>query len=133
MYFGAPLYWRETHKQPKLLIFDGRLIVLLLAVILHVRIWTIFLAVTAMLILFLFERKGVPADSIIRYLRSSLIGKKRTARGILSERCAVDFGYETPDMVKREKAFMAAMIARKKNKKAAPGKAGQKKAGVAAP
>ena len=30
MYFGTPLYWRESHKQPKFLIFDSRLVLLLL-------------------------------------------------------------------------------------------------------
>ena len=101
MYFGTPLYWRETHKQPRLLIFDGRLIVLLLGVILYVRIWTILLALSAMIVLFLFDRKGVPADSILRYLRARLVGRRRSARGHAAERRAVDFGFETPAMVKR--------------------------------
>lgn len=103
MYFGSPLYWRETHKQPKLLIFDGRLVVLLLLVILHIRLWTLFLALLAMFILFFFERKGVPADSILRYLRTSFIGRRRTARGAAAERPAIDYGYESALMVQRER------------------------------
>lgn len=111
MAFGAPLYWRETHKQPKLLIFDGRLIVILLLVILHVRLWTILLAVSAMLTLFFFERKGVPADSILRYLRSSFVGRRRSARGLGSERMPVDFGFETPRQVALHRAAMEARSA----------------------
>lgn len=122
MAFGTSLYWRETHKQPKLVIFDGRLIVLLLLVILHVRLWTIFLVLLAMLVLFFFERKGVPADSILRYLRSSLVGKKRTARGISAERMPVDFGYESRYMVEREAERISAMSLKMEKSKKIPKK-----------
>lgn len=101
MYFGTPLYWRETHKQPKFLIFDGRIVVIFLGVILHVRLWTILLAVAVMIVLFLFDRRGIPADSILRFLRSALVGRRRSARGLAEERPPVDFGFETQAMVAR--------------------------------
>lgn len=108
MFFGTPLYWRETHRQPRLLIFDGRLIILFLGVVLHIRLWTVLLALTAIVILYLFERKGVPADSILRYLRARLVGSRRTARGAAAERRAVDFGFETKGMLARQQATFKA-------------------------
>ena len=107
--FGTPLYWRETHKQPRFLIFDGRMIVLLLIVILHIRLWTVALAVIMMMVLAFFDRKGVPADSILRFLRASIVGRKRSARGFLAARQAVDFGFETKAAVARAAASHEAM------------------------
>lgn len=95
MAFGAPLYWRITHKQPRLMIFDGRLIALPLITIMHFRLWTVALTVIAFFVLWFFERKGVSPDSIIRFLRARLIGRRRTARGRHNERPAVDFAFET--------------------------------------
>lgn len=107
MYFGTPLYWRETHKQPRFLIFDGRIVVVLLTVILYVRIWTILLALSVMIVLFIFDRKGVPADSILRFMRSWVVGRRRSARGATAERLPVDFGFETRAMVSATMPAMA--------------------------
>ncbi len=95
MYFGTSLYWRETHRQPRFLIFDSRLVVTLLVLIMHVRIWTILLAIFCFSVLWFFERKGVSPDSIFRYLRARLVGRRRTARGLHNERSCVDYGFET--------------------------------------
>lgn len=109
MYFGSPLYWRETHKQPRFLIFDGRLVFLILVVLMHLRFWTACVAIAAMFILFFFERKGVSADSILRFIRARIVGSKRTARGVQAERKPVDFGFETAVMVKRKASLHEAM------------------------
>lgn len=103
MYFGTPLYWRETHRQPRFLFLDGRLVITLFLMIMHIRLWTVGLALLTILVLWIFERKGVSADSILRYLRASIVGKKRSARGFQSERPMVDFGFETDAMVKRQR------------------------------
>lgn len=108
--FGVPLYWRETHKQPKLLIFDGRLVVVLMAVIMHIRLWTVLLALIVMIVLFLFDRKGIPADSILRFLRAGIVGRRRTARGRAAERMPADFGFETAPMVRREALNQEAIL-----------------------
>jgi predicted acetyltransferase len=94
MIFGTSLFWRETHKPSKLLIFDGRVVVLLLLALMHMRIWTVALAFFAMFILWWFDRKGVPADAIVRFLRSAIVGRKRSARGLHEERTAVTFSHE---------------------------------------
>ena len=107
MYFGAPLYWRETHRQPRFLFLDGRLVITLFVMIMHIRPWTIALALITIIILWAFERKGISADSILRYLRASLVGRKRSARGFHAERPMVDFGFETEQMVQNQRQTIA--------------------------
>lgn len=91
---GSPLWWRETQRQPKMMFFDGRVVILMVLAIMHIRIWTIALVVVAIAILTLMERKGVGADDIIRYTRSMIVGWRRTARGPAAERSSVDYGFE---------------------------------------
>lgn len=99
--FGRPLFWRETHKQVRFLIFDGRVIVLLLLAAMHFRVWTVTLAIVSILVQWGFSRKGVSADDILRFIRASIVGRRRTARGHGAERSVVDFGFETPAHVAR--------------------------------
>lgn len=94
MMFGTPLFWRETHKPGKFLMFEGRVVIVLLLMVMHIRPWTIALAFTVMGVLYFFERKGVSADSILRYLRARIVGRRRTARGVHNERVPVDFHFE---------------------------------------
>lgn len=94
MIFGTPLFWRETHKPGKFLIFEGRVVIVLILMVMHIRPWTIALAFTVMGVLYYFDRKGVPADSILRYLRARLVGRRRTARGLHNERVPVNFHFE---------------------------------------
>jgi hypothetical protein len=95
MIYGTSLFWRETHKPGKFLIFEGRVVVVLLLMVMHIRPWTIILAFSVMGILYYFSRKGVPADAILRYLRARLVGRRRTARGVHNERVPVDFHFES--------------------------------------
>ncbi|MEY8800310.1 IcmT/TraK family protein [Leisingera sp. XS_AS12] len=106
MYFGTPLYWRESHKQPRFLLFDSRLVAVLFLTIMHIRMWTIILSIVTILVLWFFERKGVSADSILRFLRARLVGRKRSARGLHRERSAVDFGFETEAHVQRARQMI---------------------------
>lgn len=131
MYFGTPLYWRETHKQPRFFIFDGRLVFLILLVIMHLRFWTVFLAIATMIILFFFERKGVSADSILRFLRARIVGQRRTARGVAAERHPVDFGFETAAGVRGRAAVheRLALAIRNSREKLRAGKKGARAKG----
>lgn len=93
--FGKSLYWRETFRKPKFFFMDGRIAGLILIFVLHIKIWTLLLVLTAAGILWFFERKGVNPDDILRFLRAGIVGRRRTARGAAAERSFVDFGYET--------------------------------------
>lgn len=100
--FGRSLWWRETHKPVRFLVFDGRIVVILLLVVMHPRLWTLFVAVVTFSVLFYFDRKGIGADSILRAIRSAIVGRRRSARGPQEERSAVDLGFETQAMLDQE-------------------------------
>lgn len=98
MSFGSSLFWRETHKPGKFLMFDGRVVVVLILMVMHIRPWTIALALTVMGVLYYFERKGVSTNAIMRYVRARIVGRKRSARGVHEERVPVDFHFEPSRM-----------------------------------
>lgn len=129
MMFGTPLAWRETHRQPRFLMFDGRIVVLVFLTIMHIRIWTLFLLVTTIVTLFWFDRKNIPAESILRWLRATIVGKKRSARGHAEYRSSVDFGFERKADIARIEQQIASRQ-RDHEKKKASGLAG-KAAGTA--
>jgi uncharacterized membrane protein len=93
--YGQNVYWRETMKNGKFLIFEGRVVFVLLPTFMHLRLWTLTIAILTMFMFWWFDRKGISANAIARYLKAKLIGKKRSARGVFEERTAVDFSFET--------------------------------------
>jgi hypothetical protein len=108
MIFGRPLEWRETHRQPRFFMFDGRIVVLVVLTIMHIRVWTVALLVGAAVILVWFDRKNIGALSILRYVRATLAGRERSARGNAARRSPVDFGFETQADVDRVTAQIEA-------------------------
>lgn len=99
--FGTSLYWRETMKPARFLIFDGRVVLVILPAFMHLRFWTLIIAIATMFTFWWFDRKGVSADSILRFLRARIIGPKRSARGVFEERTAVDFSFECKKYLER--------------------------------
>lgn len=99
--FGQPVFWRETMKPAKFLIFDGRVVLVLVPAFMHLRVWTLIIAIAVMFTFWWFERKGISADSILRFIRAKFVGRRRTARGIFEERTAIDFGFECEGYLKR--------------------------------
>lgn len=122
--YGYPLFWRETHKQVRLFIFDGRLTIVFLLMVMHLAWWTFILAVTVTAVMYFFETKGISADSIFRALRASFAGRRRTARGVEHERGAIDFGYETEADVRAMEAVIAARSEAHKRRQEVAAKSG---------
>jgi hypothetical protein len=110
--FGQSVYWRETMKPARFLIFDGRVVLVLIPAVMHFRVWTLILALITMMVFWYFDRKGVPTNSILRFARAKLIGRKRTARGVFEERTAIDFGFESAPYLARMKADEAIELAK---------------------
>lgn len=92
--YGRSLFWRETHRPARFLVFDARITTVLLLTAMHLRLWTVFLSLFLMCVLYWFEHRGVMCDSIPRYLKCLLLGSRRTAAGFQEERLPVDFGFE---------------------------------------
>lgn len=105
--YGRSVFWRETMKPAKFLIFDGRVVLVLLPTFIHMRIWTLSIAMITMMVFWYFDRKGISASSIVRFVRARFIGKKRSARGVYEERSAIDFSYESVPYMRKEMAEAA--------------------------
>ena len=93
--YGDRVFWRETMMPAKFLIFDSRVVLVIIPFFLHMRLWTLVLTIIVMFVFWWFDGKGVPANAILRFARSWMIGKKRSARGVFEERTAIDFGFES--------------------------------------
>ena len=94
MSHGERAFWRETHKPVRFAFLDGRIVPALLLAVMHLRVWTVLLALAAMAILSLCERRGIRADAIPLHLRARILGRLRPARGIRAERCSANFHFE---------------------------------------
>lgn len=92
--YGSPLFWRETHRSARFFMFEARVALLWLFTIVHFRLWTVALTIAVMIVFFVFERKGVKSEAILRFLRASALGRKRTAQGLHRERLPVEFAFE---------------------------------------
>lgn len=101
--YGQSVFWRETMKNGKFLIFEGRVVFVILPTFIHMRLWTISIAVFTMFMFWWFDRKGISTDAIVRFLKSKIIGKKRTARGVYEERTAIDFRFEAEIFERNER------------------------------
>ena len=95
MNHGKRAFWRETHKPVRFAFLDGRIVPALLLTVMHLRIWTVLLALAAMAALSLFERRGIRADAIPLHLRARIAGRLRPACGIRAERRPVNFHFES--------------------------------------
>ena len=120
--FGTPLEWRETHRHPRFFMFDSRIVVLVLLTVMHIRLWTVLLLVIAALVLMWFDRKNIGADSILRYIRATIVGKERSARGPAGRRAPVDLGFESHADVRRALAVNKGRHQAFMKKKAVPAK-----------
>lgn len=101
--YGQPVFWRETMKPARFLLFDIRITVVLFPAFMHVRVWTLLTALAVMCAFIWLERKGVSMDASLRYLRARIVGRRRSARGPSEERLPVDFGYESEAWLQRER------------------------------
>ena len=94
MNHGERAFWRETHKPVRFAFLDGRIVPALLLAVMHLRIWTVLLALAAIAVLSLCERRGIRADAMPLHLRARILGRLRSARGIRAERRPANFHFE---------------------------------------
>lgn len=73
-------HWRDTSRPTRFWIFDFRAAFPLILFLLHIRWWTFYTAVAAIILLSLLERYGFAVNVFLRWLRSTLAGRRKTAR-----------------------------------------------------
>lgn len=86
------LHWRNTQKPARFFALDARVFAFIFLFIIHIRLWTLTLAVIVMLIFWGLERRGLSFESAIRALRMWIVGSRRPAVHAHSRRYWIDFG-----------------------------------------
>ena len=73
-------HWRDSARSARFFMIDARAAFPLVFFLLHIRWWTFFVAVGAMMFFGLLERYGFTLPVFWRWLRSFLAGPYRLAR-----------------------------------------------------
>ncbi len=70
---GNEVYWRNSGRHPRLLFVDARVIYAILPVLFHLRLWTLCLALLAMLGFWIVECFGMTPGVALRALSLYLL------------------------------------------------------------
>ncbi|MEW5424593.1 IcmT/TraK family protein [Amorphus sp. 3PC139-8] len=92
--YGSNLFWRETMRPARFLIFDARIVVFIAALVLYLRLSTLILFLLAAGVFRIVETRGYDFPNAIRKARSLVAGRFRSARRLSDRRASVDFGAE---------------------------------------
>jgi len=85
-------HWRETFKPARFSIMDARAGVPLLAMLLHIRPWTITVTAIIIIVFILLERRGLSVPSAFRAFRAWVIGDARPPLSHVKVRGHIDYG-----------------------------------------
>lgn len=70
-------HWRNTMKPVRFFMFDARAGLFVLLLLVHARLWTLYLLITVLVVFNLLERKGLSFSAALRGLRLWLTGPYR--------------------------------------------------------
>jgi intracellular multiplication protein IcmT len=86
------LHWRNTQKPARFFVFDARSAVAIFIFMVHIRLWTLALAVITILIFWVMERRGLTFEAALRAFRVWILGRRRPGTLREKRRRWVDFG-----------------------------------------
>ncbi len=72
-------HWRDSARIPRFFFIDARASFPLLLFLLHIRLWSFILALSAMAFFGLLERYGFSVTVFLRWIRSVLAGPRKMA------------------------------------------------------
>ena len=87
-------HFRNTMKTVRFFFLDYRASAFVILVLLHVRTWTIALALSSTVVFWMFERRGLSFSAAIRAMRVWIIGAHRPAIVYTRRRKLTDTGSE---------------------------------------
>lgn len=73
-------HWRDSGRTPRFFFIDARSSFPLLLFLVHIKWWTFFVAVGAMLLFGIIEHFGFTTIVFLRMVRSFLAGKRKLAK-----------------------------------------------------
>jgi intracellular multiplication protein IcmT len=85
-------HWRNSMRPTRFFIFDSRTALAIFLVIIHVREWTIVLALVVVLAFWVAERRGYGLEAAMRRVRTILLGPRRPATCYSARRKLIDYG-----------------------------------------
>jgi len=86
-------HWRYTQKPARFFALDARSAIALLLVLLHIRAWTLGVAVFVMALFWLLERRGLSLGASLRAARCWVLGERRPANHRRVKRYWIDYDY----------------------------------------
>ena len=86
------LHWRNTQKPARFFSFDARASVAIFLFLVHMRLWTLGIAILALLTFWVMERRGLTFEAALRAMRTWIVGRRRPATLHDRRRSWVDFG-----------------------------------------
>lgn len=92
--FKKRIHWRDSMREPRLMIFDARLVFSFLLLAVHLAVWTALLLLSAIGVFWPVERAGYRLPSALRIVRATFAGVRRPAFYQRRYREAVDYGFE---------------------------------------
>lgn len=72
-------HWRDSARYPQLFIIDARAVFPVLLCLLHLRLWTIIVAITASAFFAILDRYGFTLAVFGRWIKAKLAGKRKAA------------------------------------------------------
>jgi intracellular multiplication protein IcmT len=73
------VHWRNTQRPARFFMLDARASVALLVFMVHIRLWTLVLAILVMTAFWFCERMGLTFASALRAFRCYILGQNRPA------------------------------------------------------
>ncbi len=92
MSFNAQNHWRNTARPVRFFNVDARGAVFLLVFLMHMRLWTLILAVSAIAFFVILERFGLSLPLASRRFRVWIVGHRRPALLKTHRRDFIDYG-----------------------------------------
>lgn len=78
-------FWRDSARQPRFFMVDALAALPLVLFLLHIRLWTLYVAIATMIFFAILERFNFTVPVFMRWLRSTLAGPVRVAKPIWRE------------------------------------------------
>ncbi len=85
-------HWRNSMKPIKFFALDARAAASFFLVVLHMRLWTLYLCIVITTGFSIVERNGYTVPSALRAIRSWVVGRKRPAWMYTRKNKLIDYG-----------------------------------------
>ena len=89
---GTDFHWRNTMRPTRFFAFDSRAVLPLMLVFVHIRLWTLVLALFTTSVFWMAERAGYGFEPLLRRIRCMIVGPKRPGIVGTKKRHLIDYG-----------------------------------------